>query len=90
MVDQDHDHASIRNKEGNKQIAQDDKIDDFFDERHFSYNKEKVDNRLADTGKMVEESKESPKYFSCYSIIEVDLIHHEDHHDSTMTSKNKS
>lgn len=36
---------------------------------------------------MVEECKESPNSFSSESISKIDLIQHENDHDSTMTSK---
>ena len=39
---------------------------------------------------MVEECKESPNSFSSESISKIDLIQHEDDHDSTITSKKEA
>jgi hypothetical protein len=69
------------------EMVQDDRVDHFFDEGHFPQPIEKVDIRSVDTGKMVEECKESPNSFSAESISKIDLIQHEDDHYSTMTSK---
>jgi hypothetical protein len=77
----------LQDIEGNQEIAQDDRIDHYSDERHFPRHIEKVDIRSVDTGKMVDECKKSPNNFSSELICKIDLIQHENDHDSTMTSK---
>ena len=86
-MNRDHDHKTLPDIEGNKEIAQDDRVDHYLDERHFPRHIEKVDIRSVDTGKMVEECEESPNSFSVESISKIDLIQHEDDHYSKMTSK---
>ena len=68
-------------------MAQDDRIDHYFNEKHFPKQMEKVDIRSVDTGRMVEERNETPNNFSSELICKIDLIQHENDHDSTMTSK---
>ncbi len=68
-------------------MAQDDRIDHYFYEKHFPKPMEKVDIQSVDTGRMVDECKKSPNNFSSELICKIDLIQHENDHDSTMTSK---
>ena len=67
-----------------------DEIEHLLDDKHFPLKMKKADIRSADTGRMVDECKESPNSFSVESISKIDLIQHEDDHYSTMTSKKEA